>query len=88
MLDLKRYDKYGQEILPGDICVRSKRDKIEIVIYKGDTRGKTPNYGRFLSPEGNTTIKFSGVVFAFDPMGKRRNQSKEVKQLIKKYYTG
>lgn len=86
MLSFKRYDKYGQEIFPGDVCARSKRDKIELIVYKGDAYGRTNKYGRFISPEGQITVKFTSVAFAFDPMGSRRSKANQVNELVQQYY--
>lgn len=88
MLNLKRYDKYGQEMRPGDVCARSNRDKVELVLYKGDAYGKTGDYGRFITPQGVVSLKFTSVALAFDPMGKRRTQADEVKALVRQYYEG
>lgn len=87
-LNFKRYDKYGQQLRPGDICARSSRDKVELVIYKGDAHGKTAKYGRFISPQGVVSLKFTSVAFAFDPMGNRRAKSEQLSSLLKIFYEG
>lgn len=81
-------DKYGEPIHPGDVCVWDSR----LVIFvkpswgaKGVSKGE---YGKFISDTGMVSVKYKNVVFAFDPMGKRRNQSKEVTGLCRKFYEG
>lgn len=94
-LDFNKYDKYGQVISPGDICVRITKDgqysrNLEFCLYKGVTRGSkaTGKFGRFITPKGESSIKHSNVVFAFDPMGKRRSQTDEVNEMVRKFYEG
>lgn len=81
-------DKYGQDINPGDVCVWDGR----LCVYrkhswgaKGISKGE---YGKFITPEGIRTVKYTSVIFAFDPMGKRRNQSTTVKELCREFYEG
>lgn len=87
----KKRDAYGQVIHPGDICVRSINDKVELVIYKGESWGGKESkgeFGRFITPSGNRSLKYTGVVFAFDPMGERRNKSEQVTKLVREFYEG
>jgi len=92
MLNFKKYDKYNQEVKPGDVCVRLVKTKheraIEICVYKGDTRGNnaTGKYGRFITPTGTRSIKYSSVIFVFDPMGTRKSDAEEVRILTKQFY--
>lgn len=89
MLSHKKYDRYGNHIRPGDICTRSKEDRVEYVIYKGEVFGSKTGkgeFGRFLTVDGQTSLKYTSVVFAFDPLSKRRPTAKEVTRLIKKFY--
>lgn len=91
MLDFRKYDALGAEIKPGDICVRGTKSGIEPVIYRGETtaNGKsTGKFGRFYTAKGKTSIRYSNVIFAFDPVGDRRNKSEEVQLLTRKFYEG
>ena len=83
----KKQDRYGQVIHPGDICVYNNK----FVIYIKDSWGGQKSkgeYGRFETEAGTRTIKYTNVVFAFDPMGERRNQSTTIKGLCRKFYEG
>lgn len=88
-LDFKKRDKYGQELNPGDIVAISRKDKVELLIYKEEVYGGKKNgglRGRFQDLEGTTTVKYSNVVFVFDPMGKRKAGTPAVKELIRRHY--
>lgn len=93
-LDFNKYDKYGQLLTPGDICIRQTKDgpyrrNIEFVLYKGVGKGSvTGEYGRFITTEGESSIKHSSVIFAFDPLSERRARTDEIKKITSKYYTG
>lgn len=90
LLDSKK-DRYNQDIFPGDICARSKNDKIELIIYRKEVfggKGSKGEFGRFEGLDGATTVKYSSVVFICDPMGKRKNKSDATIALTKKYYEG
>lgn len=87
---LKR-DKLGQIIQQGDVCVRMKTDRsgIEFCIYKGEAwggNGSKGEFGRFITPTGVRSIKYANVLFAFDPLGKRRSKSEQVKELAREFY--
>ena len=90
MLDFSKYDMLGAEIRPGDICVVYTKQGIKPVIYIGGTRGNasTGKFGRFYTPEGKSSIRYSSVIFAFDPLGERRNNSETISKLLRKYYEG
>ena len=85
-MSFEKFDKTHQVINPGDICVW----KSELVIYKKPSWGakgiSKGEYGQFITSSGTTSIKYTSVVFAFDPMGTRKNQSVLVKQLVKAFY--
>lgn len=87
---LRKRDKYGAEIKPGDVCIWSSKGGLVPVIYIEKTRGNgnTGKFGRFYTPEGKHSLMYSSVIFAFDPLGKRKNNSKSIKQLIRKFYEG
>lgn len=78
-------DKYGQEIKPGDICVYDGK----FVVYKKPSWGGPESkglYGKFIDDTGETSVRYTSVIFAFDPLGKRRNQSIEVRRLTRGFY--
>lgn len=88
-LDFRKRDKYGQELSPGDIVAISRKDKVELLIYKEGVYGGKKNggqYGRFESVDGPTTVKYRNVAFAFDPMGKRKADTEQVRKLIRRFY--
>lgn len=85
----EKSDRYGQVIKPGDVCARSRNDKVELVIYKEEVfggKGSKGEYGRFYSLSGPVTIKYSSVVFVCDPIHGKANQSEPVRELVRKYY--
>lgn len=84
----KRKDKYGQEIMPGDVCVWGGRKGAVICVYIGDTRGHCASgrYGRFITDSGKRSLSYGTIVFAYDPMGKRKNNSETIKRLLREYY--
>ena len=90
MLDFRKYDRLGAEIEPGDICAYSRNKVIEPVIYIGGTKGNagTGKFGRFYTSEGKVSLKYSSVIFMFDPLSKRRNNSEAVNLLVRKFYEG
>lgn len=78
-------DKYGQTIKPGDVCVYSGR----YVVFKKPSWGGPLSqglYGQFVDMGKTVSVRYSSVLFAFDPFGDRRADSKEVKQVIKGFY--
>lgn len=97
MSRFKKKDAYGQVLNPGDVCVRLKRDKkkmsssLEFCIYERESWGGESSkgeFGRFITPQGTRSIKYTSVVFAFDPMGERRNKSNEVTNITREFYEG
>lgn len=91
MLSSKKYDRYGQELRPGDICARSRNDRVDLIMYKGEVFGSKTGkgeFGRFITPDGPSTLKYTSVVFAFDPLSKRRANAEKVKEVIRQYYEG
>lgn len=87
MLDFRKLDALGAEIRPGDVCFWASKNGLEPVIYRGETRGNG-KFGRFYTSEGKTTVRYSSVIFAFDPLSKRRNNSETIAKLIRKQYEG
>ena len=84
-------DAYGQVLQPGDVCARAINNKVELVVYKGESWGGSKSkgeFGRFITPSGNRSIKHSSVVFAFDPMGERRAKAEQVTKLVREFYEG
>lgn len=90
-------DSLGQDIFPGDVCIRQVKDKrkfnstIEFCVYKGDSWGGSESkgeFGRFITPSGTRSIKYTSVVFAFDPMSKRRATSNQITELVREFYEG
>lgn len=89
-----KQDKYGQDIYPGDVCVRMARKTdagpvLEFVVFEKPAwggEGSRGEYGRFVTTDGRTSIQYKSVIFAFDPIGKRRNRSKQVQSVIAGYY--
>jgi len=82
-------DSLGQTIYPGDICARSLKDKVELVVYRGESWGGSKSkgeFGRFVTPGGPRTLKYSSVVFVFDPLSKRRARTSEVIRITKQFY--
>lgn len=84
LLDKKK-DKLGQELHPGDICVYNGK----FVVYKRPSWGGDGSkglFGQFITDKGASSVKYSSVLFVFDPLGKRRNDSPEVKTLTRRFY--
>lgn len=82
-------DAYGQVIHPGDVCARSIKGKVELVVYKGESWGGSKSkgeFGQFITTLGKRSIKYSSVVFAFDPMGKRHTKAEQVTKLVRTFY--
>lgn len=82
-------DGVGNTINPGDVCVRSTRSgKPEYCVFVGSVwggKGSRGLYGRFVTPSGFTSIKYSNVLLAFDPMSERRAES-GIKELVRTFY--
>lgn len=86
-MNFDKHDKTGQVIQPGDVCVW----KGELVLYKAPSWGGNNSrgeYGKFITSSEERSLKFTSVIFAFDPMGARKNQSATVKELCRKFYEG
>jgi hypothetical protein len=84
LLNRKR-DKYGQEIRPGDVCVYNGA----FVVYKKPSWGGPISkglYGQFVTESGSSSIKFTSVLFAFDPLSDRRSKAPLVKAVTKGFY--
>lgn len=82
-------DAYGQVLKPGDVCARSINDKVELVIYREETWGGNKSkgeFGRFVTPNGTRSLKYTSVVFVFDPMSERRAKTSDVIRITKQYY--
>lgn len=82
-------DKYGNVINPGDICIHNLRGSgCEYVVFVGSVwGGKTSlgKYGRFLNGNGFTSIKYSNVLLAFDPISDRR-ATVGINELVRRFY--
>lgn len=86
-----KQDAYGQVLQPGDVCAAIVNDKVALVVYKEDSWGgknSKGEFGRFTTSSGQRTLKYSGVVFAYDPMGKRRSMAREIQEPIRQFYEG
>lgn len=82
-------DLLGQALHPGDVCARSLNDKVELVVYRGGSWGGANSkgeFGRFVTLNGQRTLKYTSVVFVFDPMSERRAKANEVLSITKKFY--
>lgn len=96
MPNFKKHDGQGQELNPGDVCVRLVKDNrnfnkssLEFVVYRGESWGGSKSkgqFGRFSTPHGTRSLKHTSVLFVFDPMGKRRAKSEQVTQVMKQFY--
>lgn len=87
MKNFRKEDRYGVQIRHGDVCVYDN----ELVVYKRESwggEGSKGEYGRFITSKGMRSLKYSSVVFAFDPMGERRHNSAELNKLVREYYEG
>lgn len=84
-------DAYGQVLHPGDVCARSIKGKIELVVYKGDSWGGKESkgeFGRFITPNGVRSAKYTSVVYVFDPIGKKHSKAQEVTKMVREFYEG
>lgn len=80
-------DVYDEKIFPGDICVYNN----QFIIYKGEAWGAKNSkgqFGRFITSDGVRSLKYTSVVFAFDPMGERRSTADVVRLLTRQFYEG
>ena len=86
-----RHDTYGQIINPGDVCAAVVKNNIHLVVYKGDSWGgkhSKGDFGVFITPNGTSSLKYNNIVFAFDPMGKKRSMAREIQSGVREYYEG
>ena len=84
---LKKRDKYGAVLKPGDICVWGSKAGAIICIYAGSARGGTTGeFGRFHTPVGEKSIAYRSVVAAYDSMGQRIVNHEITKKLMRKFY--
>jgi len=82
-------DSLGQTIYPGDVCARSINDKVELVVYRGDSWGGNKSkgeFGRFVTPKGARSLKYTSIIFVFDPLSKRRARTSDVIRITRKFY--
>lgn len=85
-----RFDKKdgeGNTIRPGDVCIRHKAGKLEYIVFKRDVWGtklSKGEFGKFITSAGETSMKYSNVLFAFDPASARRPKL----SVIRKFYEG
>lgn len=87
MKNFRKTDRTGQEIRPGDLCIYNN----SLVVYKRDSwggEGSRGEFGQFITAEGVRSVKYTSVIFAFDPLSSRKNQSEEIKLLCRKFYEG
>lgn len=84
---LRKRDKYGAELHPGDVCVWGSKAGAIICIYVGTAPGSmTGRYGSFHTPVGLKSIAYKNIVVAYDPMGKRVINHDISKKLMRKFY--
>lgn len=84
---LRKKDKYGAELSPGDVCVWGSKAGAIICVYAGEAKGGlTGKYGRFHTPIGEKSIAYKNIVVAYDSMGKRIINHDITKQLMREFY--
>lgn len=84
---LRKRDKYGAVLKPGDICVWGSKAGAIICIYAGVAPGgMTGRYGSFHTPVGLKSIAYKNIVVAYDSMGKRVINHDITKRLMRKFY--
>jgi hypothetical protein len=83
----EKRDRTNQLLRPGDICIYKGMLAVYLKPSWGGENSKG-EYGQFITSLGKHSVRYSNVTFAFDPMGKRRNNSEEVKELCRKFYEG
>lgn len=84
-------DRYGRDIEIGSVCAWSHNGKVELVIYEKSAWGgenTAGEFGRFITADQTRSIKYSSVVFVFDPIKDSRTTAPIVKELMEKYYEG
>lgn len=80
---LNKHDAAGNEIRPGDLCVVYRNYRLEYAVHRKEVwgaKGSKGEYGRFITRDGETTIKYRNVLLATD------KNKKTAKELIKKYF--
>lgn len=85
---LRKRDKYGAILHPGDVCVWGSKAGAIICVYAGIAPGgKTGRYGEFHTPIGKKSIAYKNIVIAYDPMGSGERVSHDIsKRLLREYY--
>ncbi len=84
---LRKRDKYGAVLKPGDVCVWGSKVGAIICVYAGEAKdGITGKYGRFHTPVGEKSIAYRNVVAAYDSMGQRIINHDITKRLMREYY--
>lgn len=84
---LKKRDKYGAVLTPGDVCVWGSKAGAIICIYAGDAPGgMTGRYGSFHTPVGLKSIAYKNIVAAYDSMGNRIINHDITKRLMREFY--
>ncbi len=93
MLSFKKKDVYDQDLNPGDVCIRQIKDgpyrkSIEFCVYKGEVRGNKSKgtFGRFITPRGIVSLKYTSVIFVFDTASDRRSKAPEISGLVRRFY--
>ena len=93
-LDFSKYDKYGQKLTPGSVCVRLVKDNykstVEFCIYEREVTGSKSKgtFGRFITPTGTRSLKYTSVIYVFDTMNETRAKTPEIVEMTKQYYEG
>ena len=84
-------DKYGEKIFPGDVCAARIDNRLQLIVYKGESWGgenSKGEFGQFVTTSGVRSIKYTSVIFVFDPVSSRRSKATETTAAIRKYYEG
>ena len=84
---LRKRDKYGAILTPGNVCVWGSKEGAIICVYAGSARGGTTGeFGRFHTPVGEKSIAYRSVVAAYDSMGQRIVNHEITKKLMRDFY--
>ena len=84
---LRKRDKYGAELHPGDVCVWGSKAGAIICVYAGQAKGgRTGRFGEFHTPVGKKSIAYKNIVVAYDSMGSRVTNHEITKQLMREFY--
>lgn len=84
---LRKRDKYGAELHPGDVCVWGSKAGAIICVYAGNAPGgMTGRYGSFHTPVGLKSIAYKNIVVAYDSMGVRVTNHEITKRLMREFY--